>query len=83
MRYNSERLDIRVVISGNGLLFNDIKISLGLLITSRKMHVLFRENRQLEVSKTANNRIRVSVVKPKIRSKSYCLASYQIKYSIL
>ena len=49
MRYNSERLDIKVVISGNGLLFKDIKISLGLLITLRKMHVVFRENRHLEV----------------------------------
>ena len=83
MRYNSERLDIKVVISGNGLLFKDIKISLGILITLRKMHVVFRENRHLEVSTTANNRIRVSVVKPKIRSKSSCLASYQIENSIL
>ena len=30
MRYNSERLEIKVVISGNVLLFNDIKIGLGL-----------------------------------------------------
>ena len=59
MRYNSERLDIKVVISGNGLLFKDIKISLGLLIIVRKMHALFRENHYLEVSTTANNRIRV------------------------
>ena len=27
MRYNSERLDIKVLSSGNGLLFKDIKIS--------------------------------------------------------
>ena len=61
MRYNSESLEITVVISGNGLLSKDIKISLGLLITVRKMHVLFRENHYLR-----NDRI----LKPKIRSKS-------------
>ena len=70
MRYNSESLEIKVVISGNGLLFKDIKISLGLLIPVRKMHALFRENHYLEVSTTAYNRIGVSVVEPKIRSKS-------------
>ena len=31
MRYNSEALEIKIVISGHGLLFKDIKISLGLL----------------------------------------------------
>ena len=31
MRYNSEGLDIKVLISGNGLLFKAIKISLGIL----------------------------------------------------
>ena len=30
MRYNSESLEIKVVISENGLLFKDIRISLGL-----------------------------------------------------
>ena len=75
MRYNSERLDIKVLISGNDLLFKGIK-SLGLLHNSRKMHALFRENRHLRVSSTANNRIRVSVAKSKIRSKSSFLASY-------
>ena len=44
MRYNSESLEIKFVISGNSLLSKDIKISLGLLITVRKMHALFREN---------------------------------------
>ena len=71
MGYKSERLDNKVLISGNGLLFKAIKISLALLIHSRKMHALFRENRQLGVSTTANNRIRMSVAEPKIRSKSY------------
>ena len=66
MRYNSERLDIKVLSSGNGLLFKDIKISLGILIDSRKIHALFRENRHLGVSTTVNNRIRVSVAEPKI-----------------
>ena len=32
MRYNSESCEIKVVISGNGLLFKDIKISLELLL---------------------------------------------------
>ena len=76
MRYNSERLDIKVLISGNGLLFKAIKISLRLLPNSQKMLALFRENRHLKVSSTANNRIRVSVVEPKIRSKYYFSASY-------
>ena len=52
MRYNAKSLDINVVISGNVLLFKDIKISLGLLITAREMHALFRENHFLEVSTT-------------------------------
>ena len=55
MRYNSESLEITVVISGNGFLSKDIKISLGLLITVRKMHVLFRENHYL--GKQSNSRI--------------------------
>ena len=55
MRYNAKSLEINVVISGNVLRFKDIKISLGLLITAREMHVLFRENRFLEVSTTADN----------------------------
>ena len=32
------------MVSGNVLVFKDIKISLGLLITARKMHTLFRES---------------------------------------
>ena len=65
MRYSSESLEIILVISGNGLLFKDMKISLGLLITAWKMYAVFRENRYLEVSTTANNLIRVSAVEPK------------------
>ena len=53
------------MISGNVLLFQDIKISLGLLITAPKMHALFQENRYLKVSTTTNNLIRVSAVEPK------------------
>ena len=41
MRYNSERLDINVFISRNGLLFKAIKISLGLLTNSRKCTLYF------------------------------------------
>jgi len=70
MRNNSESLEIKVAIRGN-VLFKDIKIRLGLLITAQKMQALFRENRYLEVSTTAINRIRVSVVETKIPSKTY------------
>ena len=70
MRYSSESLEIILVISGNVLLFKDIEISLGLLITAWKMHALLRENHYLEVSTTANNLIRVSAVEPNIKSKS-------------
>jgi len=68
MRYNSERLDITVLSSGNSLRFKVIKISLGLLIDSRKMHALFRENRHLGVSTIVNNGIRVSVAEPKFEA---------------
>ena len=57
MRYNSEALEIRVVISGNSLLFKDIKISLGLLTSARKNDALCRENHKLHLSKNTNNRI--------------------------
>ena len=70
MRYNAKSLEINVVISGNVLLFKDIKICLGLLINARAMHALFRENHFLEVSTTANNRMTVSAVEPKIPRKS-------------
>ena len=70
MGYNAKLLEINVVFSGNVFLFKDIKISLGLLITAREMHALFWENHFLEVSTTANNRITVSAVEPKIPSKS-------------
>jgi len=68
MRYNSELHEIYVVISGNVLLFKDIKISLGLLISARKMHAQFRKNRYLEMSTTTKNLIRVSAVEPKFRA---------------
>ena len=77
MRYNSESLEIKVVISENGLLFKDIKISLGLLITVRKIHALSRENHYLEVSTTANNRIRVCC--PTQNSKQILVLSEPIK----
>ena len=70
MRYNAKSLEINVLSSEKVLLFKDIKISLGLLITAREMHALFRKNHFLEVSTTANNRITVSAVEPKIPSKS-------------
>ena len=71
MRYSAKSLEINVVISGDVLLFKDIKISLGLLITrAREMHALFWENHILDVSTNTNNRITVSAVEPKIPSKS-------------
>ena len=70
MRYNAKSLEINVVISGNVLLFKDIKISLGLLTSAPEMHALFRENHFLEVSTSANNRITASAVESKIPSKS-------------
>ena len=70
MRYSSKSFEIILVISGNVLLLKDIEISFGLLISARKMHALFRENRYLAVLTTANNLIRVSAVEPKIPSKS-------------
>ena len=55
MWYNSESLEIQVLISGNSLLFKDIKISLGLLITVRKCMLYFGK-----ITTSANNRSRVS-----------------------
>ena len=69
MWYNTKSLEINEVISGKVLLFNDIKISLGLLLTAREMDALFWENHYLELSTTANNRITISAVEPKIASK--------------
>ena len=36
LRYNSESLEIKDLGSGNDLLFKDIKIILGIVITTRK-----------------------------------------------
>ena len=36
MRYNSESLEVNVLISRNDVFFEDVKISLGLLITAKK-----------------------------------------------
>ena len=74
MRYSSESLEIKLVIIGNVLLFKDIKISLALFITARKIPALFRENRSQEVSTTVYNLIRVSAVE--IKSKSQLLATH-------
>ena len=50
--FHSEALEIKIVISGNGLLFKDIKISLGLLTSVRKKHALCRENHKLTCQQT-------------------------------
>ena len=70
MRYSAKSLEINAMISGNVLLFKDIKISLGLLINAREMHALFWESHIVDVSTNTNNRITVSAVEPKIPSKS-------------
>ena len=57
MPYNAKRLDIKVLSRGHDLLFKVVKISLGLLIHSRKMHALFRENRLLPSPKFEANLI--------------------------
>ena len=49
---------MNVVISGNGLLLKDIKISLGLISAAQKRHALSRENHKLHLSTNTNNRIR-------------------------
>ena len=69
MRYNSEALEIKVVISGNGLLFKDIKISLGLLTSARKKHALCRENHKLTCQQTQIIELQ-SIIEANIPSKS-------------
>ena len=64
MRYNSEAFEIKVVISGNGLLFKDIKISLGLFTSARKKHAPCRDNYKLHLSTNTNNRIESLLSKP-------------------
>ena len=49
MRYNSESLEIKVVISGNSLLFKAISISLGLLITVRECSLYFGKSLPLQI----------------------------------
>ena len=68
MRYSSESLEIKLVISGNVLLFKNIKIGLGLLITARTMLALFRKNCYLEVSTTANNLLESLLSNPKLKA---------------
>ena len=62
MRYDSKSLEITVVISGNSLLSKDIKISLGLFITVRKMLYFGK------ITTCVKNRILESSLEPKIRS---------------
>ena len=71
MRYNSESLKTWVLISGNDVLFNDIKISLGRLIATKNYPFLFGRNHNNDLSTTANNRITLSLLKAKIPTKSY------------
>ena len=73
MRYNSESLEIKNVISGNILLLEDIKISLGLFTTVQEKHALFLVTYNLDLPTTAKNRIRVAVIETKISKKSLYL----------
>ena len=70
MRYNSESLEIKDLRSRNDVLFKDIKISLGLLITARKQHAEYRGIRNFGLSTTVNNRIMIFVSETKIRHKT-------------
>ena len=82
MRYNSEALDIKVVISGNSLLFKDIKISLGLLTSARKNHALCRENHKLQLSTNTNNRISLCY-RSQYSKQILALSTYLIRRSTL
>ena len=68
MRYNSESLEIKDLRSRNDVLYKDIKISLGLLITARKQHAEYRGNRNFGLSTTVNNRIMIFVIEINIIS---------------
>ena len=78
MRYNSEALEIKVVISGNSLLFKDIKISLGLLTSARKN----RENHKLHMSTNTNNRISLCY-RSQYSKQILVLSTYLIRRSTL
>ena len=82
MRYNSEALEIKVVISGNSLLFKDIKISLGLLTSARKSDALCRENHKLHLSTNTNNRISLCY-RSQYSKQILVLSTYLIKRSTL
>ena len=60
MRYNSELLEIKDLRSRNDVLYKDIKISLGLLITARKQHAEYRGNRNFGLSTTVYNRTSIN-----------------------
>ena len=66
MRYNSESLEIKDLRSRNDVLYKDIKISLGLLITARKQ----QGNSNFGLSTTVNNRIIIFVIETKIPHKT-------------
>ena len=74
MRYNSESLEIKDLRSRNHVLYKDIKISLGLLITARKQHAEYRGNRNIGLSTIVNNRIIIFVIETKIPHKTQHLA---------
>ena len=57
MRYKSKCLEIKVIVSGSGLLFKDMKICLGHLNTDTKQLTLFQGNHNMETSAIATNRI--------------------------
>ena len=82
MRYDSEALEIKVVISRNGLLFKNIKISLRLLTSARKntLYVEIITNSTCQQTQIIEL---VSVIEANIPSKSYCLAPYLIRKSTL
>ena len=73
MRYN---LKLRILKSGNSVLFEEIKKCLGLLTTAKKQAVSFRGSHNIDLSTTANNRITLAVIKAKIPTETYRLVPY-------
>ena len=69
----AEDILLKDLRSGN-VLFKDIKISLGLLITARKQHAEYRGNRNFNLSTTPTNRIMIFVIEAKIPNKTQPLA---------
>lgn len=49
MRYNSESVQVKLMISENSVVFEDIKVSLGLFISARKSQAELCKNRNIGI----------------------------------